>query len=85
MPRELTGSEIQATWESYLNREIDQHKRDIISNQGKVTEIEELLRRVQNTCLYCGEYVYNYSDEDRMGEHIKVKHPQEPEPELAQS
>ena len=52
MPRELTGSEIQSTWESYLTREIDQHKRDIISNQGKVTEIEELLRRVQNTCLY---------------------------------
>ena len=84
MPRELTGSEIQATWESYLTREIDQHKRDIISNQGKVTEIEELLRRVQNTCLYCGEYVYNYTDEDRMGEHVKAKH-QEPEPELTKS
>ena len=87
MPRELTASEIQGSWESYLNREIDQHKRDIITNQAKVTENEELLVRVQNTCLYCGEYVYNYTDQDRMGEHITIKHPQEPEleSELAQS
>ena len=83
MPRELTALEMQGSWESYLMREIDQHKRDIISNQGKVTEIEELLRRVQKTCLYCGEFVYNYSDEDRMGKHVKDKH-SEPEPELSQ-
>ena len=85
MPKELTASEIQATWMTYLTRESETHKRDIITNQGKVQEIDELLVRVQNTCLFCGEYVYNYSDTDRMGEHINVKHPQEPEPELAQS
>ena len=84
MAQELTASEILAVQEKYLVREIDQHKRDIITNQAKVTENEELLVRVQNTCLYCGEYVYNYTDEDRMGEHVKAKH-QEPEPELAQS
>ena len=74
MAQELTASEILAVQEKYLVREIDQHKRDIITNQAKVTENEELLVRVQNTCLYCGEYVYNYSNENRMAAHIESKH-----------
>jgi hypothetical protein len=85
MSRELTGTEMQKVWTTYLSRESETHKRDIQRAEGKVTEIDELLTRVQNTCKFCGEYIYKYSDEDRMGEHVKVKHPQEPEPELAQS
>jgi len=74
MARELTASEMLAVQEKYLVREIDQHKRDVIRNEAKVTEDEELLVRNQNTCIYCGEYVYNYSNENRMGAHIESKH-----------
>lgn len=85
MAKELTGTEMQKVWTTYLSRESETHKRDIQRAEGKVTEIDELLSRVQNTCIYCGEYIYNYSDQDRMGEHITIKHPQEPEPELTKS
>ena len=84
MPRELTGVEMQKVWTTYLSRESETHKRDIQRAEGKVTEIDELLQRVQNTCKFCGEYVYNYSDVDRMAEHVTAKH-QEPEPELPKS
>tara|TARA_Y100000310_G_scaffold99142_1_gene96906 strand:+ start:1305 stop:1559 length:255 start_codon:yes stop_codon:yes gene_type:complete len=83
MPRELTGTEMQAVWEKYLGRESETHKRDIQRAEGKVTEIDELLNRVRNTCKFCGEYIYNYSDVDRMAEHVTAKH-LEPEPELSQ-
>lgn len=85
---ELTGTEIQEVWVTYLKRESETHKGDIRRAEGKVQEIDELIVRVQNTCKFCGEYVYNYSDVDRMGQHIESKHPEEPElesePELNQ-
>ena len=77
----LSAQQALGKLEKYLIAEIANHERDIATNQGKVQENKELLTRVQNTCLYCGEYVYYYSDEDRMGKHVKDKHQ---EPELSQ-
>jgi len=77
MLEELTATELKESWITYLKREIDTHKRDIISNQGKVQEDEELLIRVQNTCVCCGEYIYPSSDTNRMAQHITAKHTEE--------
>ena len=84
MPRELTATEMKAVWTKYLNRESQTHKRDIVKAEGKVQEIDELLGVATDNCIYCGERIYSYSDQDRMGEHVEAKHPQEPEPELSQ-
>jgi len=73
----LTGKQILTKQEDYLTREIAQHERDIITNQGKVQEDKELLERVKNTCLYCAEYIYPYTNEDKMEAHIKSRHPEE--------
>ena len=74
MAQEMTASELIVVQEKYLVRESDTHKGDIKRAEGKVQEIDELLQRVQNTCIYCGEYVYNYSNENRMGAHVESKH-----------
>ena len=80
---ELTGAEILATQVTYLTQEIEKHENDITTAQGKVQENKEMLQRVQNACLYCGEYVYKYGDEDRMGIHISNRHPEDvPSPAL---
>ena len=73
----LTSAELLVKQAEYLTREIAQHERDIITNQGKVQENKELLERVQNTCLYCADYIWAYSDEDRMESHIKSRHAEE--------
>ena len=79
----LSGSQMLEKQAEYLRREKDQHKRDIITNQGKVQEIEELLTRVENTCLHCGEFIFpTFRDnENRMDDHIMTKHTEEREPE----
>ena len=81
----LSGKAILEKQAKYLIQEIDKHERDIITNQGKVQENKELLERVQNTCLYCAEYIYNYRDDDRMAAHITSQHAEERELESTQS
>tara|TARA_Y100001951_G_scaffold19126_1_gene14325 strand:- start:83 stop:388 length:306 start_codon:yes stop_codon:yes gene_type:complete len=78
----LTGEEVLATQVTYLIKEIAKHENDIATAQGKVQENKELLERVQNTCLYCGEYIYVFREEDRMGVHISNRHPEEVVPVL---
>ena len=76
----LTGKEIQANTLKYLRRERDQHKRDIATNEGKVQEIEELIRVMERMCLYCGKEIYtgwNEDQEAKMSEHIIEAHPEE--------
>jgi len=68
----LTGAELLAIQAEYLKREIVQHERDIISNQGKVQENKELLERIQTTCLYCGDRAYV-----AMEKHIQDRHAEE--------
>jgi len=77
----LTGKQILSKQEEYLIREITQHERDIITNQGKVQENKELLERVQNTCLYCADYIWPYTDQNRMDDHINSRHAEEREEE----
>ena len=62
---------------AYLKEEKERHRNDEMTAKGKVTEIEELLRRVTNSCHICGQYIYpSFSDKpvDRIGEHIEDKH-----------
>ena len=77
----LSGAQMLEKQAEYLKREIAQHERDIITNQGKVQEDKELLTRVENTCLFCGDYIYTYSNEDRMAKHILERHQEEREAE----
>lgn len=77
----LSGAQMLEKQADYLKREIAQHERDIITNQGKVQEDKELLTRVENTCLHCGDYIYTYSNEDRMAKHILDRHQEETESE----
>ena len=83
MPRELTATEMKATMDKYLHRESDKHKGDIKRAEGQVQELDELIGWLKDACIYCGERIYDYSDQDRMGEHIAAKH-SEPESELSQ-
>lgn len=83
MPK-LSGEEllgIQAIW---LTREMKTHERDEMLAQGKVQENKELLERVQNTCLYCGEVFQNWNNATptRMEKHIAERHSEEVEPAL---
>jgi hypothetical protein len=73
----LTVEALLDTQATYLTKEIAKHENDIATAQGKVQENKELLERVVNTCLFCGEYIYNYKDEDRMGIHVTNRHPEE--------
>jgi len=84
MADKLSGKVLLQKQAAYLTREIEQHERDIITNQGKVQENKEMLQRVENTCLYCGEFIYpTFRDnENRMDDHIMEKHAEEKEPEL---
>ena len=79
----LSGEELLATQATYLTQEMEKHETDIANAQGKVQENQEMLQRVERTCLYCGEYVYKYGDEDRMSIHISNRHPEDvPRPAL---
>jgi hypothetical protein len=79
----LSGKALLEKQAKYLVSEIAKHEQDIATNQGKVQENKELLERVQNTCLYCAEYIYHYREEDRMAAHITSQHAEEREPELS--
>ena len=79
----LSGKALLEKQAKYLISEIAKHETDIATNQGKVQENKELLERVQNTCLYCAEYIYHYREEDRMAAHISSQHAEEREPELS--
>ena len=73
----LTGEEILVTQATYLTKEITKHEADIAQAQGKVNECRELLERVENTCLFCGDYIYpNYRKElpTRMANHMEDRH-----------
>jgi len=78
----LSGKVLLEKQAKYLISEIAKHEQDIATNQGKVQENKELLERVQNTCLYCAEYIYHYREENRMTAHIQTNHAEELEPEL---
>ena len=70
----LTGKQIQGNTLEYLRKERDHHKRDIATNEGKVQEIEELIRVMERMCLYCGKQVYvgwNEDLEEKMSVHIE--------------
>jgi len=77
MDNQLSGKVLLERQATYLIAEIAKHETDIATNQGKVQENKELLERVQNTCLYCAEYIYNYREENRMEAHIASRHAQE--------
>ena len=79
----LSGKVLLEKQAKYLISEIAKHEQDIATNQGKVQENKELLEGVQNTCLYCAEYIYHYREEDRMAAHITSQHAEEREPELS--
>ena len=51
----LTSAELLDTQKAYLTREIKTHERDITLAEGKVQENRELLERIENTCLFCGD------------------------------
>ena len=73
----LTGEEILVTQATYLIKEITKHEADIAQAQGKVNECRELLERVENTCLCCGDYVYpDYRKQlpTRMANHMEDRH-----------
>ena len=78
---ELTGAELLDTQAIYLRREIKQHEGDIKTAEGKVQENRELLERIENTCLFCGEMQRNWGNETptRMEKHIEDRHPEEME------
>ena len=70
----LTGEQVLAKQVAYLEQERDRHKRDIATNEGKVQEIEELIRVMERMCLYCGKQVYvgwNEDLEEKMSVHIE--------------
>ena len=74
---ELTGAEILVTQATYLTKEITKHEGDIAQAQGKVNECRELLERVENTCLCCGDYIFpDYRKQlpTRMANHMEDKH-----------
>tara|TARA_R110002020_G_scaffold501_2_gene2498 strand:- start:2333 stop:2572 length:240 start_codon:yes stop_codon:yes gene_type:complete len=73
----LTGEQVLAKQVAYLEQERDRHKRDISTNEGKVQEIEELIRVCRQMCLYCGKEVYKGWDQEegvRMAEHVAEMH-----------
>jgi hypothetical protein len=75
----LTSAELLETQKTYLTREIKTHERDITLAEGKVQENRELLERIENTCLFCGDMYRNWSDQQptRMEQHISNQHPKE--------
>ena len=75
----MTLEELLAKQNEWLEREIKQHERDIMLNEGKVGELRELLSRNQNTCIHCGDYIYPSYDKaiNRMAEHISSQPPEE--------
>jgi hypothetical protein len=74
----LSPEALLETQRKYLTDEIAKHERDIQTNQGKVQENHELLERINNTCLYCGERVMNWGRDEgeptRMESHIEDRH-----------
>jgi hypothetical protein len=74
----LSPEALLETQRKYLTDEIAKHERDIQTNQGKVQENNELLERINNTCLYCGERVMNWGRDEgeptRMESHIDDRH-----------
>ena len=72
----LTSAELLETQKAYLTREIKTHERDITLAEGKVQENRELLERIENTCLFCGDMYRNWSDQKptRMEQHISDRH-----------
>jgi hypothetical protein len=81
---ELTAAELLDTQAIYLRREIKQHEGDIKQAEGKVAENRELLERIENTCLFCGEMQRNWSNETptRMEKHVSERHSEELVPAL---
>ena len=81
----LSAQELRDQYLAYLEREETQHKRDIILAEGKGQEITELIRRIEDTCLYCGEFIYAYGTKEekvaRMAEHLKERHMEDVEAE----
>ena len=75
----LTSAELLETQKAYLTREIKTHERDITLAEGKVQENRELLERIENTCLFCGDMYRNWSDQKptRMETHISDRHHEE--------
>ena len=76
----LTGAEVLDTQVIYLTKEIAKHENDIATAQGKVQENKELLERVQNMCLCCGDYIYpdnRHELPSRMEKHLGERHPEE--------
>ncbi len=78
---DITVEQFKAKQIAYLRDETKKHARQVVENQAKVTENEELIRRIENTCIHCGEYVYpSYYNresrdwEDRMLIHINAEH-----------
>jgi hypothetical protein len=77
----LTSAELLETQKAYLTREIKTHERDITLAEGKVQENRELLERIENTCLFCGDMQRNWGNETptRMEKHLSDRHPEEME------
>jgi hypothetical protein len=75
----LTPEGLLETQKAYLTREIKTHERDITLAEGKVQENRELLERIENTCLFCGEMFRNWSDQTptRMEQHVSDRHPED--------
>ena len=76
----LTSAELLETQKAYLTREIKTHERDITLAEGKVQENRELLERIENTCLFCGDMYRNWTENEsptRMEKHISDRHHEE--------
>ena len=66
----------------HLKREKEIHRNDEMTARGKVTECDELIRRLQSTCHYCGKHVYSYREDNALKVHIEEEHWKEVEREL---
>ena len=60
----------------HLEQEKERHRNDEMTAKGKVTEIDELLNRLANTCDDCGKYIYpEYNDKTaRLRKHKEEQH-----------
>ncbi len=60
---EIKSRSIFADTIEHLEQEKETHRNDEMTAKGKVTEIDELLKRLANTCDTCGKYIYpEYND-----------------------
>jgi hypothetical protein len=68
----LTITEFKAVELKWLNKEIQKHNEDILTNRGKVQELQELKVHVESLCDYCGERMFGIYDTNTEAENFSV-------------